>query len=216
MDMISNNLARIHPRQSILRLMIRSKQVRIRPYSTSSRSTNAQSWWRSSFQTLRTKYPNSDPASLLLSFLFLHELTAIIPLGLGFWGLRALGVGDKALQWALEGTEGSFWFKSQLREWIAEGEARAERIGKRYGRFGYERESPDERAERQGQLVGEGVSPAYKATGDVANLAVAYVGVKLLIPARIYLSIRMAPALANLVVQRFQSLRTLGVKYLKK
>lgn len=193
--------------------------------------------------TLRTRYPNADPASLIASFLILHELTAIVPLGLGFWGLKSLGVGERAVDWALADGSGDAvddsWGKQEVRKWVGEGEAQAERIGRRYGVFGYAKETAAERELRKSLKAGESevaATKAYHATGDVANLAAAYVvikvsspigganvsgerqltGFQVLLPARILLSIRMAPPMANLIVRRFKKLRDMGARYLRK
>ncbi|KAI5475937.1 hypothetical protein MNV49_000712 [Pseudohyphozyma bogoriensis] len=184
--------------------------------------------------TLRSRYPLVDPASLIASFLIIHELTAIVPLGVGFWGLKTLGVGEKAVEYILDDEKGGVlvereggeetWLKRGAKRWVVEGEKRAEGIGRRYGLFGYEKESREERVERrkrenEGEGAVEGDVPTttgYAVSGDVANLAVAYVLVKVLMPVRILLSIRLAPPMANVLVRRFQSLRNIGARYLKK
>ncbi|KAL8286691.1 hypothetical protein RQP46_004219 [Phenoliferia psychrophenolica] len=195
-----------------------------RPASTGADPSSRPSLLSSYISTLRTRYPNADPASLIASFLILHELTAILPLGLGFWGLKSLGVGERAVDWALaEDATGAEegWGKAEVRKWIGEGEEQAERIGRRYGVLGYDKETREERDLRKSLAKaedGETVKSvkAYHATGDVANLAAAYVAVKVLLPARILLSIRLAPPLANIIVRRFKKLRDVGARYLRK
>ncbi|KAK4696622.1 hypothetical protein P7C70_g8346, partial [Phenoliferia sp. Uapishka_3] len=190
--------------------------------SSSASSSSRRSFLSGYISTLRSRYPNADPASLIASFLILHELTAIVPLGLGFWGLKSLGVGERTVNWAVaEGAaeqQEAGWGINEVRKWIGEGEANAEKIGRRYGVLGYEKESQQEREARKATAAETGPTEAkvYRATGDVANLAVAYVAVKLLLPARILLSIRLAPPLANLIVRRFKKLRDVGARYLRK
>ena len=211
------------------------------PHTRRPTSSARPSLLSSYIATLRTRYPNADPASLIASFLILHELTAIVPLGLGFWGLKSLGVGERAVDWALTNNDvdgESGWVQVEVRKWIGEGEAQAERVGRRYGALGYEKETRKERDQRKAaQAEGELVKApkAYHATGDVANLAAAYVAVKVsrsiesrreriadqaagqvLLPARILLSIRLAPPMANLIVRRFKKLRDMGARYLRK
>lgn len=175
-----------------------------RLYNTSSTSSSSspklnqkQSQISSYLSSLRSKYPQADAPSLIASFLILHELTAIIPLFLGFWGLKSLGVGEELSNWVRktelsgidEGGEKG-WGKEKVGEWIVEGEKQASMIGRRYGTFGFEKESKEDRIERkrlEKELIGGGGdlvidSPSHdgsiKIAGDVANLVVAYIAVK--------------------------------------
>ena len=136
-------------------------------------------------QRTRTPLP-----SLVLSFGILHELTAIVPVAGFFFAARGLGIGESVVR-ALaprpsaesesEGEGGltarfrESWVGERFREWMVEGEARAERVGRRYGWFGYEKGSrppalgAGEMAERRAEAVVAG-----RIAGDVANVVVAY------------------------------------------
>ena len=132
-------------------------------------------------QRTRTPLP-----SLILSFGILHELTAIVPIAGFFFAARGLGIGESVVS-ALAprpetegeaGLTGKFresWVGKRFREWMVEGEARAEGAGRRYGWFGYEKGSkppalsPEEQAERHAEAVLTGM-----IAGDVANAVVAY------------------------------------------
>lgn len=110
--------------------------------------------------------------SLILSFAILHEITSVVPLAGVFFGARAVGAGD-ALVTALypngqtgEDQSGG-WIVQTCRTWVAEGEAWAGRVGRRYGLFGYEKK--DKSSTREG----EDVKPM-RLAGDVANAVLAY------------------------------------------
>lgn len=113
--------------------------------------------------------------SLIFSFAVLHEASTVVSL-LGFFALaRAGGVGEKVVR-TLRDASGEAedqsvkgWVIRRGREWLEEGEKWAERIGRRYGFFGYEK----------GSRVGEGpasgaVDLRERVVGDVANVVVAY------------------------------------------
>lgn len=69
---------------------------------------------------------------------------------------------------------------------MKEGEDQAERMGRRYGWFGWEKESREERIERKKRLEDEPArdvlkelsNESLKVSGDVANLVAAYLVVK--------------------------------------
>jgi hypothetical protein len=112
--------------------------------------------------------------SLLLSFAILHEITAVAPLFALFFGARQLGVGEQlvssvaAAAASSGGQEEDSMVKQKSRQWVREGEQWAERVGRRYGVFGFEKGS-----KLQAQDVTTGaLSP--KLAGDVANAVVAY------------------------------------------
>ncbi|GAA5903741.1 uncharacterized protein JCM6883_005099 [Sporobolomyces salmoneus] len=186
------------------------------------------------FASLRQRYPSADPPSLIISFLILHELTAIVPLGLLFGTFHYLGLGAGIVGWTLAESESTSTTPSQqaaeegnwsaegarmkVREWIREGEEKAERIGRRYGWFGWEKESKEQREERKSQpsTAKELSMESLKVSGDVANVAAAYLVVKALLPLRILVSLRLSPSLANVIVRRFKGLRDRGAKMLKR
>lgn len=104
--------------------------------------------------------------SLGISFLILHELTAIVPVVLLFWLFQSIGLGVGLLSWIKgaadvdEQTDVSYTggavvdnsaggaedlpahaagWKGVLRGWYDEAELKVERVGRRYGILGYER-----------------------------------------------------------------------------
>lgn len=96
-------------------------------------------------------------ASLVLSFGILHEITAVAPLVGFFYGARAVGAGEQVIEAAV--TAESPWVRDKCQKWVEEGEGWAERVGKRYGVFGFEK----------------GEEPAkHHLAGQVANAVVAY------------------------------------------
>ncbi|KAI0753468.1 hypothetical protein C8Q80DRAFT_1097271 [Daedaleopsis nitida] len=168
-------------------------------------------------QRTRTPLP-----SLVVSFAILHELTAIVPVAGFFFGARALGVGE-GIVGALAPRPGAesastgitaqvrdSWMGERFREWMVEGEARAERVGRRYGWFGFEKGSravalsPEEQS-THGQ---ESVLVSGKIAGDVANVVVAYALTKALLPVRIGLSLYLSPAFSRTLIQPIGTLVT--------
>lgn len=116
--------------------------------------------------------------SLLASFLVLHELTALVPLVVLFYLFSALGAGSAFLHWlhsiaktatGEEVEEGPFASAAHVvRGWYDEGARRVERVGRRYGLFGFEKGS---KADGDGTVGRE-------AAGAVADAVAAYVVVK--------------------------------------
>lgn len=154
-----------------------------RPLST----TRQDSYIKSYIAALRNRYPLADPASLIASFLLLHELTAIVPLFIGFVGLRSIGAGEKLIELAIpnSGNGGeSTWAGAKMEKWVKEGTEQGERIGRRYGVLGYAKESREERELRKSlpldsTLEADDVQPTTLSIGgDVTNLVAAYVAVK--------------------------------------
>lgn len=108
----------------------------------------SQSPLTSYVSTLRLRYPQADAPSLVASFLILHELSAVIPLFLGFWGFKSLDLGNSVVNWILYREPwfptrdgGPTWLQVSGRRWAHLGEEQAERIGRRYGVLGFEKES---------------------------------------------------------------------------
>ncbi|GAA5998747.1 uncharacterized protein JCM10292_007203 [Rhodotorula paludigena] len=178
---------------------------------------------------LRAQYPHADPPALVASFVVLHELTALVPLVALFALFHALGLGTGLVQWILEhsedgrdeaaGTKDRGGWRDTVRTWLREAEDKTERIGRRYGWFGWDKETAEQRKERREREKERGTTEdrledeRLQVGGDVANLAAAYLVVKALIPLRILISLRLSPSLANLVVRRFRGLRERGKKY---
>lgn len=80
-----------------------------------------------------------------------------------------------------EGEVEESWGKRKMKIWIGEGEEQAELIGRRYGLFGYEKESLEDRALRKSVRADGGAAARGSSGGiggDVANLVVAYIVVK--------------------------------------
>ncbi|KAL0578623.1 hypothetical protein V5O48_003366 [Marasmius crinis-equi] len=145
--------------------------------------------------------------SLILSFGILHEITAVAPLFGIFYGARTLGVGERIVTAVANVNDDpnsndsstTIWAKRKCKTWIEEGEGWAERVGRRYGVFGYEKKNPEEDAEN-GPSTPRPYSQGYIA-GDVANAVVAYGMTKALLPVRIALSLYLSPAFSRGVVE---------------
>jgi hypothetical protein len=116
----------------------------------------------------RTKTPLP---SLAVSFAVVHEVTAIVPLVGLFYGARAFGIGEQLVSAAAhESTTGSDnVVKEKFRDWIHEGDLWAERIGIRYGWFGYEKGQA-----KRDLTVSSSSSTSGRIAGDVANAVFAY------------------------------------------
>ncbi|GAA5976743.1 hypothetical protein JCM10908_005614 [Rhodotorula pacifica] len=211
-----------------------------RPTSNSSSATTARTQpARASrlapyLAELRQKYPHAEPRSLVVAFVVLHELTALVPLAILFGAFHYLGAGAALVAWIVDetttksasdseeagGTDAADkGWKATVRNWLQEAEAKAERVGRRYGLFGWSKETKEEREERkrvgkEEEEEGTTARPLAKerllVSGDVANAAAAYLVVKALLPLRILVSLRLSPFLANRVIGRFRAWRTRG------
>jgi hypothetical protein len=182
-------------------------------------------------------------ASLAGSFLVLHEITAIVPVVILFFIFQALGAGAGIVAWltsleeGVEGTVKEIWeegggeakkrnrgWKGWVKDWMAEAEEKAERVGKRYGILGYEKVVKPKKGEvaanaaagTAGASGGEARAvTAGGAAEKVANAIAAYVVVKVsslhvqsdavtvvnghqaILPLRIGLSLALAPSFAR-------------------
>ena len=117
----------------------------------------------------RTGVPLS---SLAISFMVLHELTAILPV-IGFYFLfSSLGTGLGIIQWLNRATDAgsedrgdggelSGW-RGWVKGWYDEGEAKIGRVGKRYGLW-QDDEQGSEVMTTSGHRAGEGVANAISA-----------------------------------------------------
>lgn len=107
--------------------------------------------------------------SLVLSFAILHELTAIVPVVGFFFAARGLGVGERVVG-AVTASGGErdedSWVKGKGREWVDEGSQWVEKVGSRYGVFGFEKRTKETAAPR-GDI-------SSRIAGDAANAIVAY------------------------------------------
>lgn len=118
--------------------------------------------------------------SLIVSFAVLHEITAVVPLAGLFFGAKYLGVGESLVEYVRAemhtGGESSQSLTTKCAQrvgtWIDEGEVWAERVGRRYGIFGYPKTPKGVKFEPTEGERGPGVA------GDVANAVFAYTATK--------------------------------------
>lgn len=177
---------------------------------------------------LRERNPNAEPASLIASFLLLHELTAIVPLLALFGVFKYAGIGDGLVKYVSETPSGASSddneqqreegavsaARAKLASWANEGAQSAERLGKRY----------------------EWLRTTDTTAGDGASLVAAYVLVKVrlfsvsllsgihplmlplqaALPLRLLLSARLAVPMASSLVGRLKSVRALGARVMKR
>ena len=157
--------------------------------------------------------------SLALSFLVLHELTALVPLLALFLAFQALGAGAGIVAWIAslsdatheQSRRGRWDWRALVAGWYEEGQKRVERVGRRYGILGYDRASQTDESARGDA---EGMSPS-RAAEKVADAIAAYVVVKVipfrmrrrwligqaLLPLRIGVSIGAAPVFARFALE---------------
>ncbi|TCD66673.1 hypothetical protein EIP91_001091 [Steccherinum ochraceum] len=167
-------------------------------------------------QRTRTPLP-----SLVLSFAVLHELTALLPIAGFFFGARALGIGDSVVNALASpsqagggnevGEEGvGAWVREKGRTWVDEGEKWAERVGRRYGVFGFEKRTQGRAAdvESSNHSTGEARRDmvSTRLAGDAANAIVAYALTKALLPVRVGVSLYFSPAFSRRVVEPVRQL----------
>ncbi|WOO77545.1 uncharacterized protein LOC62_01G001119 [Vanrija pseudolonga] len=159
--------------------------------------------------------------TLAVSFLVLHELTAVLPVVGLYYLFAGLGAGAGIVGWLVGDAAAPAHWEAEARTpgaedkdreeeqrwthtvhaWYAEGLARAERVGRQYGLFGYEK----------GSKPGEGGGSAAAGTGAgaagaLADAVAAYVVVKALLPLRIAVSVAAAPAFARLALRPWRAL----------
>ncbi|KAI6116015.1 hypothetical protein F5141DRAFT_1212621 [Pisolithus sp. B1] len=160
--------------------------------------------------TLRQSYHNALTSlsartgtplpSLALSFAVLHELTAIIPLAGIFFASRQLGLGERVVGQFVHNDEvrnDPSWLNDHMGQWFDEGERWAERVGRRYGFFGFSKGQPPVSAvdDNQPRRVSSVIA------GDAANAIFAYGMVKALLPVRVGLSLYLSPSFSRCVVE---------------
>lgn len=129
---------------------------------------------------------NVSLPSLALSFLLLHEITAVVPAIAFYYLFASLGAGAGLVSWLTElghdesskNNELEAGWKHWIRDWYQEGVTRVDRIGRKYGVLGYEKQN----AEKDG-TAGPMQDLTIKTTGagaaeKVANAVAAYVLVK--------------------------------------
>jgi hypothetical protein len=206
---------------SSLRARIPTSTLRARlrrpTFKTSTRTASAQATTqktaRSSSRSapylaeLKSKYPHAEPRSLVVAFVVLHELTALVPLAVLFGAFHYLGAGAALVAWIVDETSTTSGketgWKDTVRDWLREAETKAERVGRRYGLFGWSKESKEERRARRSRELNrdeeeQAAGPVALSkerllvSGDVANAAAAYLAVK------VGLDIVFSPAFARL------------------
>jgi hypothetical protein len=135
--------------------------------------------YRAALQRLSQRTGASVP-QLALSFMLLHELTAIVPFGAAFYASSAAGLGERAVDALVADDMQPAWVRDTARRWVDEGGAMAARVGRRYGVFGYEKRVPGEDKAADVGLATRAadVAAGERIAGDVANAIVAYAVVK--------------------------------------
>ncbi|OSX61693.1 hypothetical protein POSPLADRAFT_1145256 [Postia placenta MAD-698-R-SB12] len=173
-----------------------------REYSTTPPPSSRFAPYRQALNALAERTRTPLP-SLVFSFAILHEITAIVPLIGFFYGARTLKAGDRliaSLPERIDDSEliapGEGWMAAKGREWWREGTSWAERVGRRYGIFGFEKRD-------HGEQVGGPVKSAVAGgvSADVANAVVAYCLTKASMPARVGVSLYLSPAFSRQVVE---------------
>ncbi|KAJ7772106.1 hypothetical protein DFH07DRAFT_803732 [Mycena maculata] len=131
-------------------------------------------------------------SSLVVSFGILHEATALVPLVAVFYAARAAGLGERVVAALPPPSQQDVWPVTTMRVWVADGEAWAARVGRRYGMFGFPKGGKEESESepRTGQI----------AAGAVADAVVAYAVTKALLPVRIGAALYLSPAFSRAVV----------------
>ncbi|PWY98255.1 seryl-tRNA synthetase [Testicularia cyperi] len=142
----------------------------------------------------------TDPATMVASFLILHELTALVPLALLFYVFGALGVGVTISQWLLGSGDGQAadadsGLASRFRAWARNKEERFERYCRRKGYLGFEKQDAETIA-REGKL-----GQSNHLAGAFANMVAAYIVVKALLPVRIGMSMALAGRFSRAVLE---------------
>lgn len=166
--------------------------------------------YKDGLKSLSTK-TGAPLGSLVVSFAVLHEITAVVPLIGIFYASKSLGVGERFVTTLVDSghpSEGGL-IREKCRLWVHEGEEWAEKVGRRYGIFGFPKGTKFERdpLERTGNRI----------AGDVANAVLAYGATKVnlhrvpskqcsslsqaLVPIRLGLSFYLAPAFSRSIVE---------------
>ena len=144
-------------------------------------STRSRQGYKNALGLLAARTGTPLP-SLIISFAVLHEITAIIPLAGIFFGAKYFGIGERLVEFVRVETHTDAtpsnqpstteWAQRKVGTWIDEGEVWAEKVGRKYGLFGYPKTLKGVKFE---QIEGErerGVA------GDVANAVFAYTATK--------------------------------------
>jgi hypothetical protein len=159
--------------------LLSSKIGPVRPLrrSSSSPSTDKARSFKDILKTLRA----SHPASHLTAFVFLHELTALLPLPLLFYTFHTLDAGP-------------FLMDLLPPEWVQESESKMNRMILYFYK------------KCQGtSLIDEG-SPIVVAPSTLMHAGMAYLAVKLALPLRLWVSWKGTPFIAQRILIPFQGL----------
>jgi hypothetical protein len=142
-------------------------------------------------QRLHVLHPSVPLPTLVVSFGVLHELTAILPVVGLFYGLRSVGGGQAVVDRMIAAERAVAGADARTVEgWLEEGERKAERVGRRYGLFGFPKtakEGDGQGAEGLRATAGDLALPTTTThatgslplsgkdlAGDVANAVAAY------------------------------------------
>jgi len=144
-------------------------------------SARSRQGYRNALGSLAARTGTPLP-SLIISFAILHEITAVVPLVGIFFGAKYLGVGERVVEFvraethtgtaSLDRPSATEWARRRVGIWIDEGEVWAEKVGRRYGIFGYPKMPKGAKFEPTEGERGPGV------VGDVANAVFAYTATK--------------------------------------
>ncbi|EPQ30172.1 uncharacterized protein PFL1_02288 [Pseudozyma flocculosa PF-1] len=184
----------------------------LRPYWLGGDAKKDSVHWRAKQRVWAMAERNgTDPASMVVAFGLMHELTAIVPLVLLFYLLSALGAGEATLNWLQGGEEkdsggdGSVQeaglVAGYIRAWIDEGMVRAERYGRKMGFFGFDRDGNVEGTAAETDVSDDASKRADELIGSFANAVAAYALVKALLPVRIAASIALAGPVARTCIE---------------
>lgn len=141
----------------------------------------------------------TDFASMVISFLILHELTAILPLILLFYLFGLLGVGEQVMAWLMQVSDDESGVRGWLRGKINEGMQKVERYGRKKGLFGFEAGTSEE-------IQDNSIKSTSALVGTFANAVAAYAITKALFPLRIGASVALAGPFARLCIEPFKRL----------
>jgi len=150
-------------------------------------STRSRQGYKNALASLAARTGVPLP-SLIISFAIVHETTAIVPLAGIFFGAKYLGVGERLVGFVQTETHietassdqpsTTEWARRKVGTWIDEGEVWAEKVGRRYGIFGYPKTPKGVKFEPTKGERESGVA------GDVANAVVAYTATKVSVTRR--------------------------------
>jgi hypothetical protein len=127
----------------------------------------SQQRYRSALQALAQRTGTPLP-SLIISFAFLHELTAIVPFTSFYLIAHSSRLGISFVDAVQKDTSTSdpLGLKSQCKKWVEDGENWARKVGRRYGIWGI---AQDTASDAMSNTTSTG-----EIAGEVANVILAY------------------------------------------